>query len=139
MQRWLLFFLDGYMIPRPRTTSKGSQRGWSGAKAAPFFCSKLFGDFLQIRPKIRPRKMDLPIWRSRHRISRNASSNSSPRTLRRRRWGLERERRRRRRRWGARGGGGGEGRDGGAPVMTEEGEAWCAGVGLLTYGWMERC
>jgi hypothetical protein len=24
-------------------------------------------------------------------------------------------------------------------VMTEEGEAWCAGVGLLTYGWMERC
>jgi hypothetical protein len=24
-------------------------------------------------------------------------------------------------------------------LMTDEGEAWCAGVGLLTYGWMERC
>ena len=83
------FFLAGYMIrgPRPRTTNTTGALRQERRKSGCFLQQTTWG----LRSKS-PRKADLPIWRSRHRVFTNASSNSNPRALRRRRWGFERER-----------------------------------------------
>lgn len=132
MQRWPLPFPGRIYDPRPRTKSRGSQRGWSSAKAAPF-CNRLFGACSKSPKDTIHKDGSADLKKCRYRVFTNASSNSCPRTQRRPRWGLERERWRRTRRRR-------EERTEMAELVMRE-KAWCV-VRVLGFNlWMDggRC